>query len=105
MAEHETPHPPREAIYHDPKLKARNKSAVSEAVYGFAEAFTGHGLHYVFQKDQLLICRFFWIIVCIVATVFAVIWYVPHSAYAPYPVTILSIGPRMPGMIGKTILC
>ena len=70
-----TDYPPREAIYEEkPKDNKKTKKAVSETVYGFAEAFTGHGIHYIFERDQLVICRLFWIAIVIVAGVLAILW-------------------------------
>ena len=39
----------------------------SQTVHAFAEAFTAHGVHYIFERGQNLASRIFWVIIVVIA--------------------------------------
>ncbi len=64
---------PRDVLYKDEEKKSNSSQKAKETILGFADAFTAHGVHYIFEKDQQPICRIFWIIVVIVAGIMAIL--------------------------------
>ena len=42
-------------------------SIFSQTVHAFAEAFTAHGVHYIFERGQNMASRMFWVIIVVIA--------------------------------------
>ena len=42
-------------------------SIFSQTVHAFAEAFTAHGVHYIFEREQNMASRMFWVIIVVIA--------------------------------------
>ena len=71
-----SPRPPsREAIYNEQAYKSpsKKKDGVKDTVLGFADAFTAHGVHYIFEKEQTSLCRMFWVLVVSIAGILAIL--------------------------------
>jgi hypothetical protein len=74
------PRPRKNSLYDDMedlttiKAKKAEKEIFFQTLHGFAEAFTAHGIHYIFEKGQSLICRFFWVLIVFLAFFLACFW-------------------------------
>ena len=53
----------------DEKEEEMSKGIFSQTVHAFAEAFTAHGVHYIFERGQNVGSRLFWVIIVIIAFV------------------------------------
>lgn len=43
----------------------------SQTIHAFAEAFTAHGIHYIFERGASFASKFFWVIVVVLFSIFA----------------------------------
>ena len=50
----------------------KTKGSISRTAYEYAEVATTHGIYYIFEKGRLVFERVFWVIVVILALVFAI---------------------------------
>ena len=50
----------------------RTKGSISRTAYEYAEVATTHGIYYIFENGRLIFERVFWVIVVILALVFAI---------------------------------
>ena len=51
----------------DGDLEANDNGIFSQTVHAFAEAFTAHGVHYIFERGQHLGSRLFWVLIVSIA--------------------------------------
>ena len=47
---------------------------VLQTLQDFGDASTVHGLSYILNKEQNIICRFFWLVIVIMSAVLASFW-------------------------------
>lgn len=53
----------------DDEDEISSKGIFSQTVHAFAEAFTAHGVHYIFERGQNVGSRLFWVVIVIIAFV------------------------------------
>ena len=46
---------------------SNNNGIFSQTFHAFAEAFTAHGVHYIFERGQNMASRMFWVIIVVIA--------------------------------------
>ena len=61
---------PRKNSYYSPD-EDENKGLFEQTVHGWAEAFTAHGVHYIFERGTSCGSKLFWILVVILFLIFA----------------------------------
>ena len=70
----------------------KTKGSISRTAYEYAEVATTHGIYYIFEKGRLVFERVFWVIVVILALVFAIgLSIQAYSAWKENPV-LTSVG-------------
>ena len=52
----------------DLEVEASNDNGIfSQTLHAFAEAFTAHGVHYIFERGQNVGSRLFWVVIVLIA--------------------------------------
>ena len=55
-------------------FREEDETTVLQTLQDFGDASTVHGLSYILNKEQNIICRFFWLVIVILSAVLATFW-------------------------------